>query len=152
MAAPTEMCPPTPAELRMLLGFVADRGSFLPVFLLTAAVTGARAVARSALAQPRHRSRPDLVLSWLGRRTRRAGADVTKSKRAHMVDVDPASFGVLVELNRSFARPPSGGGYVFSDDGGVTAWKPNRVTKAFLRHRRAAGLRHFRLHDYADIG
>jgi integrase len=36
---------------------------------------------------------------------------------------------------------------VFSDDGGTTAWKPNRVTKAFLRHRRAAGLRSFRLHD-----
>ena len=36
---------------------------------------------------------------------------------------------------------------MFSDDGGVTAWKPNRVTKAFLRHRRAAGLRPFRLHD-----
>ena len=38
-------------------------------------------------------------------------------------------------------------GFVFSDDGGVTAWKPNRVTKAFVRHRRAAGLREFRLHD-----
>ena len=36
---------------------------------------------------------------------------------------------------------------MFTDDGGVTAWKPNRVTKAFVRHRRAAGLRHFRLHD-----
>jgi integrase len=36
---------------------------------------------------------------------------------------------------------------VFSDDGGATAWKPNRVTKAFGRHRRAVGLRSFRLHD-----
>jgi integrase len=36
---------------------------------------------------------------------------------------------------------------VFSDDTGITAWKPNQVTKAFLRHRRNAGLRPFRLHD-----
>jgi integrase len=36
---------------------------------------------------------------------------------------------------------------VFSDDHGTTAWKPNRVTKAFLRRRRSAGLREFRLHD-----
>ena len=37
--------------------------------------------------------------------------------------------------------------FIFSDDGGATAWKPNRVTKSFLRHRRAAGLAPFRLHD-----
>jgi len=37
--------------------------------------------------------------------------------------------------------------FVFSDDGGTTAWRPNRVTKAFVRHRRAAGLRPFRRHD-----
>jgi integrase len=37
---------------------------------------------------------------------------------------------------------------VFSDDvNGGSAWKPNRVTKAFLRARRRAGLREFRLHD-----
>ena len=34
-----------------------------------------------------------------------------------------------------------------SDDDGMTAWKPNRVTEAFVRHRRAAGLRPFRRHD-----
>ena len=36
---------------------------------------------------------------------------------------------------------------MFSDDGGATAWKPNRVTKAFGRYRRVVGLRSFRLHD-----
>lgn len=36
---------------------------------------------------------------------------------------------------------------MFSDDDGVTAWKPNRVTKSFLRAVDAAGLRRFRLHD-----
>ena len=29
----------------------------------------------------------------------------------------------------------------------MSAWKPNRVTNAFVRHRRAAGLRELRLHD-----
>ncbi|HEX5924259.1 MAG TPA: hypothetical protein VFY45_10550 [Baekduia sp.] len=40
---------------------------------------------------------------------------------------------------------------MFSDDGAIAAWKPNRVTKAFLlllRHRRAVGLRPFRLHEW----
>ena len=36
---------------------------------------------------------------------------------------------------------------VTSDDEGVTAWKSNRVTKTFLRYRRRAGLRDFRLHN-----
>ena len=36
---------------------------------------------------------------------------------------------------------------MFSDDGGTTAWKPNRVTKAFRRYRRDVGWRSFRLHD-----
>jgi integrase len=39
-------------------------------------------------------------------------------------------------------------GFVFSDDANsAAAWKPNRVTKAFGRLRRDAGLRQFRLHD-----
>ena len=38
-------------------------------------------------------------------------------------------------------------GFMFSDDHGASASKPNRVTKAFLRHRRNVGLREFRLHD-----
>ena len=36
---------------------------------------------------------------------------------------------------------------MFSDDDGATAWKPNRVTKAFGRYRKTFGLRSFRLHD-----
>ena len=44
VAAPPEICPPTPAELRSLLDFVADRDPLLQVFRFTAvtAVTGAR--------------------------------------------------------------------------------------------------------------
>ena len=46
------------------------------------------------------------------------------------------------------ARPEA---FVCSDADGTTAWKPNRVTKAFVRHGRAAGLRPFRLHDLRHI-
>ena len=66
----------------------------------------------------------------------------TKTKRRHSVDLDPETFDLLAGL-----RVGDGAGFVFSDDDCVTAWKPNRVTKAFGRHRRAAGLRPFRLHD-----
>ena len=69
----------------------------------------------------------------------------TKTKRSHVVDLDPDSFAVLAEYAETAMALPDG--FVFSDDGGTAAWKPNRVTKTFLRHRRAAGLRPFRLHD-----
>jgi hypothetical protein len=59
----------------------------------------------------------------------------TKTKRRHSVDLDTMTFATLVGLADDCAE-----GFVFRDDGGVTAWKPNRVTKAFVRHRRAAGL------------
>jgi integrase len=73
----------------------------------------------------------------------------TKTKRSHVVDLDPDSFAVLAEYADSAMAAP--GGFVFSDDGGTAAWKPNRVTKAFLPHRRAAGLRPFRLHDHRHL-
>ena len=34
-----------------------------------------------------------------------------------------------------------------ADADGHVAWKPNRVTKTFLRYQRQLGLRAFRLHD-----
>ena len=71
----------------------------------------------------------------------------TKTKRRHVVDLDPATVDVLADLAVERGCDARADAFVFSDDGGATAWKPNRVTKAFLRHRRAAGLRPFRLHD-----
>jgi len=64
-----------------------------------------------------------------------------------MVDLDQTSFDVLRRRHELLGDRVRTLGFVFSDDGGSTAWKPNRVTKAFARHRRAAGLRAFRLHD-----
>jgi integrase len=69
----------------------------------------------------------------------------TKTKRPYSVDLDPTSCVLLAK--HAHERGGQRDGFVFSDDGGATAWKPNRVTKAFIRYRRSAGLRPFRLHD-----
>lgn len=69
----------------------------------------------------------------------------TKTRRRHCVDLDPTTCALLAR--HADDRGGRRDGFVFSDDGGATAWKPNRVTKAFIRHRRRAGLRPFRLHD-----
>jgi integrase len=132
-----------------LLDHVADRDTQLYVLLVLAAFTGAR---RAQL----------LGLRWHNvefdtrRLSFRAGwvegpqgpvLAATKTKRSHVVDLDPSTFAVLTDHadnHRNNLRPDA---FVFSDDDGTTAWKPNRVTRAFLRHRRAAGLRPFRLHD-----
>jgi hypothetical protein len=64
----------------------------------------------------------------------------TKTKRSHVVDIDPVTVAVLEQHHRSLTEPPPPDAFEFSDDGGISAWKPNRATKTFLRHRRAAGL------------
>ena len=131
------------------MGHVAERDPQLHALLVLAAFTGAR---RAQLLGLRWHNvhlaakRVSFSAGWV------EGPDgpvlaATKTKRRHVVDLDPATIDALVEVDaaRGFdARPDA---FVFSDDGGVTAWKPNRVTKAFMRHRRAAGLRPFRLHD-----
>jgi integrase len=71
----------------------------------------------------------------------------TKTKRRHVVDLDPMTIEVLGVLAAQRRDATLAEAFVFSDDGGATASKPNRVTKAFLRHRRASGLRPLRLHD-----
>ena len=141
--------PANARRVAVAAGFVADRDPLLHVFLLTVAVTGARRAQLLGLRWHNidiDRARISFCRGWV------EGPDgpvltSTKTKRPHTVDIDPATFAVLAVLYRSFVAPPPPDGYVFTDDNGVTAWKPNRVTKAFLRHRRAAELRHFRLHD-----
>jgi integrase len=76
----------------------------------------------------------------------------TKTERAHMVDLDQTSVEVPRRLHAELGDRMDPRGFVLSDDGGRTAWKSNRVTKAFARHRRPAGLRAFRLRDLRTIG
>jgi integrase len=147
VATAGELHPPTPDELRTLLDHVATRDPQLHGFLVVAACTGAR---RAQLLGLRWHNvhfdtgRVSFCGGWVeGPDGPMLGA--TKTKRHHVVDLDPASFAVLATHAEHVGAPLDG--FVFSDDGGLTAWKPNRVTKAFIRHRRAAGLRPFRLHD-----
>jgi integrase len=143
-----EMHPPTPAEPEKLLAHVARHDALFHVFLVLAAFTGARRAQLLGL-------RWDNVSLTAGRVAFRAGwlegpdgpvlAD-TKTRRSHVVDLDPGTCQILAR-HAATVGTPVGEGFVFSDDNGVTAWKPNRVTKAFGRHRRAVGLRQFRLHD-----
>ncbi len=147
IATSAELRPPTPHELCHLLDHVRERDEAMHAFLFLAALTGAR---RAQLLGLRWHNvhfdtnRVSFCAGWV------EGPDgpvltTTKAKRSHVVDLDPDSFAVLAEYAKTARAAPDG--FVFSDDGGMTAWKPNRVTKAFLRHRRAAGLRPFRLHD-----
>ena len=118
------------------------------MFLVLAAFTGARRAQLLGL-------RWDNVSLTAGRVAFRAGwvegpngpvlAD-TKTRRSHVVDLDPGTCAIVARYAATVAAPV-GEGFVFSDDDGFTAWKPNRVTKAFGRHRKSVGLRPFRLHD-----
>ena len=97
------------------------------------------------MAQRALRHQPVVVLRRLGRRPRRTSAHHDQDQTQPRGRPRPG-------LVRRFARYAdtarvAPAGFAFSDDGGTSAWKPNRVTKAFLRHRRAAVLRPFRLHD-----
>jgi integrase len=149
VAVSRELRPPTPAELRLLLDRVAANDRQLHALLVIAAVTGAR---RAQLLGLRWHNvhlaakRASFSAGWV------EGPDgpvltVTKTKRRHVVELDPATVQVLAELAAERGCLAGPDPFVFSDDGGETAWKPNRVTKAFLRHRRSVGLREFRLHD-----
>ena len=95
-----ELRPPTPAELRILLDHVAERDPQLHALLVLAAFTGAR---RAQLLGLRWHNvhlaarRVSFSAGWV------EGPDgpvltATKTKRRHVVDLDPATFDVLVDL------------------------------------------------------
>ena len=143
VVAPREMAPPTPTELGVLFDYLRDREPQLYVFVVLAAMTGARRAQVLGLRWENlnfESMRVSFRSGWVEGPNGPVLA-ATKTKRSHVVDLDPATFAVVAELGQCRS------GFVFSDDGGVTAWKPNRVTKAFIRCRRRAGLREFRLHD-----
>ena len=147
VAVSPEMRPPTPPELTVLLVEVVDSDPMFHLFVLLAAVTGAR---RAQLLGLRWHNiklasgRVSFCAGWV-EGPNGPVLTSTKTKRSHVVDLDPATVEVLAK--HATAAGPARDGYVFTDDGGATAWKPNRVTKAFARHRKRAGLRAFRLHD-----
>ena len=138
-----EIRPPSPWDVQTLLQHLSEQSPLQHLFVHLAAVTGAR---RAQLLGLRwddvdlERGRIEFRRGWV------EGPDgpviaPTKTKRSHSVDIDPATVTLLDGLAAGHV------GFVFSDDAGVTAWKPNHVTKMFGRARRGAGLGEFRLHD-----
>jgi integrase len=79
----------------------------------------------------------------------------TKNRRSYRVALDAHSLAVLtvhrdhvMQLPKAADLEAMGEWFVFSQDpGGTRPWRPNLITKRFIRARRAAGLPHFRLHD-----
>ena len=144
-----EMRPPTPGELKALLDYVDRHDGQMALFFTLAAITGARRAQLLGLRWDNislARRRISFCAGWV------EGPDgpvlaATKTKRRHVVDLDLESCYLLADHAAGVSAASSRDAFIFSDDGGATAWKPNRVTKSFLRHRRAAGLAPFRLHD-----
>lgn len=73
----------------------------------------------------------------------------TKNKRRYAVEIDGTTASLFAGHLAAFDDPlPDPDSFIFTKaaDGRV-AWRPNWVTKTFLRYQRAAELRPFRLHD-----
>ncbi|HET6950408.1 MAG TPA: hypothetical protein VFI47_08535 [Acidimicrobiales bacterium] len=122
--------------MRTLLGYIETRDEQLHLFVTLAAVTGAR---RAQLLGLRwHNVHLDthsvsFCAGWVEGPHGPVLA-ATKTRRNHAVDLDPTTCTLLAR--RANDRGGPNDGFVFSDDRGLTAWKPNRVTKAFIRYRR----------------
>ncbi len=138
----TERQPPTPDEVAVLIGWLAEHDLLLRLFVAVAVSTGAR---RAQLLAVRWenidlvRGRVAFVGGWVEGPNGPVLSD-TKTSRRHQVQIDPVTVGLL---RQRFGDGRCG--YVFSDDDGVSAWKPHRATKSFLRALEGAGLRRFRL-------
>lgn len=74
-----------------------------------------------------------------------------KTRRSHRVALDPYTQHLLKGQWGRISAVAIGdldAAFVFSHHTlGERPWNPNWVTKQFIRHRRAAGIEHFRLHD-----
>ena len=151
---PAEIRPPSAAEVVELVTQASESSPSLGLFFLLAATTGAR---RGELLALRWRD-VDLDSGSLSiQRSLIEGPDgpvlaPTKTRRSHKVALDESSTAALkAQLDRSsvgVSESDRGDRYVFSlKSDGLKPWRPNWVTKAFIRCRSKAGLPHFRLHD-----
>jgi integrase len=154
---PSEIRPPSADSVAALLESVRGADPALFTYLRLAVCTGARRsqllalrwgdidLARGAIAFTRA-----LVEGPDGPQLR-----PTKNRRSYRVALDAHSLAVLavhrdhvMQLPKAADLEAMGEWFVFSQDpGGTRPWRPNLITKRFIRARRAAGLPHFRLHD-----
>ena len=140
----TERQAPSPDEVATLIEWLAEHDALLHLFVAVAVSTGARRAQLLALRWDNidlARRRVAFLGGWVEGPNGPVLTD-TKTSRRHQVQVDHVTLALLARRAENI-----GSGYVFSDDEGLTAWRPNRATKSFLRTLNAAGLRRFRLHD-----
>jgi len=150
---PVEMRPPSPEQVGELLDHLKAQHPLLHLFLILAATTGARRGQLLALKWAdvdfEHNSL-SFQRAWVEGRNGPVLAP-TKTRRSHRVALDPYTQHLLQgqwKLIGSVAIGDLDGAFVFSHHPvGERPWNPNWVTKQFIRHRRAAGIEHFRLHD-----
>jgi integrase len=154
---PSDIRPPSARQVGVLLDSVRDTDPALFTYLRLAVCTGAR---RSQLLALRW---ADVDLDRQAIAFTRAlveGPDgprlaPTKTRRSYRVALDADTAAVLADHLTAAQRHANladdeamGEQFVFGQEpDAVRPWRPNLVTKRFIRARRAAGLPHFRLHD-----
>lgn len=150
---PVEMRPPSPEQVGELLDHVKADRPLLHLFLILAATTGARRGQLLALKWA------DVDFEHASLSFQRAWVEgpngpvlaPTKTRRSHRVALDPYTQHLIEEQWDRISAIAIGdldGAFVFSHEPvGERPWNPNWVTKQFIRHRRAAGIEYFRLHD-----
>lgn len=153
-AVPNEIRPPSPADVALLIAKATASDPSLGTYLRLAASTGAR---RSQLLALRWKD-IDLLrgrISFTRALVEGPHGPVlapTKTRCAYQVSLDTETAMILAAHHEHRSggdeQAVSGDAFVFSHDtDGATPWKPNWVTKAFIRLRREAGIAHCRLHD-----
>ena len=149
---PVEMRPPTPADVAVLLVNTAETDPLLHLFVVLAATTGSR---RGQLLALRWTDIDFETASISFQRALVEGPSgpvlvPTKTRRSHRVALDPGTAALLSAWLDGIphAQAEVRDWFIFCyDEMGTRPWKPNYVTKRFIRSRKAAGLGHFRLHD-----
>ncbi len=154
--APAPVRPPSPDEVVRLLGHVSTVDLAFHAFLSLAVSTGARRSQITAL----RLGEVDLENGQIGfiqALLDAKGGPVlrpTKTRRTYRVDLDANCLEILTaHIARAKARAEAAGveldrsSFVFSDDpAGAAPWKPNWVTKQFIKYRTPVNV-DCRLHD-----
>jgi integrase len=147
---------PTPEAIVRVLSLAGERDPDLECFLRLAAVTGAR---RGELCALRwfdfERSSLRISRSVYGGRRDELNEKDTKTHAVRRVALDPATLDALkTHRDRCRQRAKACGvslahdAFMFSgESNGSVPWRPNRVTLAFSRLCRDAGVTNVRLHD-----
>jgi integrase len=147
---------PAPEAIVRLLTLAGERDPDLEFFLRLAAVTGARRGEVCALRwSDLEHNALRISRSVYGRRRDELNEKDTKTHAVRRVALDPATLEeVKAHRNRCRQRAKvcavmlAHDGFIFSDEpDGSVPWRPNRVTLAFSRLCRDAGVTNVRLHD-----